>query len=414
MKQFHLLLSFLILLFFISSVSAISSDLKSSYTKGETAIGQISGVILESINNDNVELRRGHVLVPLEYELKKAGENYFIWFTSPLNENNYSLIIKDIVTIINGKTSSLDYVHNFTVVSNVSDYSINPGFISSSKDFEFKIFLNEDQEKSISIDIPSAREFILKPGQNTLKFSISEFNQTGLRKISIGKYIVPVYTIVSQENTSGEKPKLRVEPNSIVSTAYTLDNLTYPFQIINFGDKKIEDIIFEYNKELLSLSQEIKSLDSNSFLEINITIIKEIDEDIKKNGIKENILLKMKDENITLPIFISFTDNKTEANTPYLQNNSIYYCVELNGLVCSAGQTCSGQIRASVEGACCIGKCTLEEQASEGTGKWVGYLVWFLIILLFVYLIRRYKKTKATNEFNKVVNNAEKEFKKLP
>ncbi len=404
-------------IFLIASVSAISSDLKDNYEKGETIIGEISGNIIQAIKPEQVELKRGHVLVPFEYDIKKLGDKYFLWGIAPQNENNYSLVVNNIATIVNGRTEEVDFVHNFSVGGNLTDYNIKPGFILAKEDFGLITELNLDFEKTIDIDLPVSRSINLKPGKNEIKFSVGNFNETGFVKINVGKYSVPAYIIVEKKNNSfveSEKPKLRTEPNAIVSTIYAGDKAVYPFQIINFGDKKIEGLMFEYNKELFSIDKEIVSIEANSAIEINLSFNGKVNEEQKKNGIKEFFYLNINEERFELPIVISFTENKTDVKTPYLQGEKAYYCPELNGTQCLTGEEiCDGNLKTSIDGPCCIGNCVT--QKSEGSKSWIGYIIAFIIIIILIYVFIRYKKTKNTGDgFNKRLAIAEGKMNKLP
>ena len=142
MKKIIVLCAFIFLS--ISSVTAISTDLKSSYEKGETIIIEIKGNILEPITNSQIEFLRGHVAIPLEYESKKLSGKYYLWAIAPQQENNYTLLIKDITTTVAGRTEKIDFVQNFSVSQNSTDYFVKPGIVLAQKDFSIDIYLNED------------------------------------------------------------------------------------------------------------------------------------------------------------------------------------------------------------------------------------------------------------------------------
>lgn len=192
-REMHSALLITMVICSLSLVSAISTNLEDSYAPGETIITEILGNILEPITNANVELRREHILVPFDYEVKKLGDKYYLWMTSPTQQINYTLKIKDITTYVSGNIRKIDYEKNFSVSGNLSDYSIKPGVILAEKDFEIKVQLNEDNEKSIALKFIEEKTFVLKPGENIIKFSITGINESGLFNLSLGKYNVPVY-----------------------------------------------------------------------------------------------------------------------------------------------------------------------------------------------------------------------------
>ncbi|MEM4259504.1 MAG: hypothetical protein QXS38_01960 [Candidatus Pacearchaeota archaeon] len=202
MRRVRCLILIAIMICSIHAVSAISTTIKDSYAQGETIIAEISGDILEPISSSNVEFRRGHILVPFDFELSKIGEKYYLWAITPESEMNYSIVIKDITTFVLGKIQRIDYQKNFSVSGNLSDYSVKPGFISTGKDFEIEVRLNEDSEKKINIEFLGEKEIILKPGLNILKFYIYNVNKTGFYNLTIGKYVLPTYIKV---NETGER-----------------------------------------------------------------------------------------------------------------------------------------------------------------------------------------------------------------
>ncbi|MEM4271297.1 MAG: hypothetical protein QXO70_04360 [Candidatus Pacearchaeota archaeon] len=191
MKKIILLSAVFLLM---SNVLAISIDMEETYLPRQTVIKKISGEILDVLTRENLEFRRGHVKIPLESDLKRIGEDYYIWFITPTLENNYTLVIKDIAITTGGFVKRVDYERNFTVKGNMS-YSIKPGFVYTSNDFEIIVQVYEDNKKTITTNFleEKAQDFILKPGENILKFSIKNVNETGLYNITIGDYNVPAY-----------------------------------------------------------------------------------------------------------------------------------------------------------------------------------------------------------------------------
>ena len=411
---------FLCALLFLNSVSAISTTLKESYEKGETIIAEISGNIIEPITASQVEFKRGHVAVPFKYDFKKLGERYFLWAITPENENNYTLIIKDIVTTLSGKTETINFEQNFSVKGNLTDYSIKPGFISTKTDFSISIKLNEDAEKPITINFPSTRDVILKPGENNLLFSISDFPAKGITDINIGKYLFHAYIAQTKENETNiplpEEIILITNPSIILSTVLANDKKIYPFQIVNIGKEKAENILIEYNEELFSIERADNiMLEPQTAIELNLTFIGEINDETKQKGIKDVIYIHAENASLELPIYINFTEKKEERDTPYLKNyTKLDYCTNLDGRVCTAGEVCNGEIKTSFDGACCLAAC-VKQKEEETSNSWIGWLIAGIVVIVIIYAYLRYKKTKGANGFNKRVSIAEEKLnKKLP
>lgn len=391
----------LIFIFLIGLVNAISTNLKQTYEQGETIITEISGNILNSIDSNNVEFRRGHVLIPLEYDFKKLGNKYFLWATAPQNENNYSLVIKDIITNIAGRTEEIDFEQNFSVSGNLTDYFIIPGFIIAKEDFSVDIELNNDFEKTINVDFPSLREIILKPGKNKIDFSIVDVNETKLFQIAIGKYSFLAYIIskpkeVVNGNDNSEKIVLEFNPKIIESVILLGEKAVYPFQIINLGNQSVSGIRLGYNGRMFTISplEYDINLDSKGAIELNLSFIGNVDDRTKEKGIREIISINFENYSLEMPVFINFTEKKEEVKTPYLNNyTEIKYCSELKGIICTAGEICDAGVKISLEGACCIGKC--KEPESGNSKSWIGYLIAGVLLILIIYIFLRYRKTKS-------------------
>lgn len=396
--------------FLACGVSAISSDLKAEYERGETIIAEINGNILEQISKEQVEFRRGHIAIPLEYDLRKLGEKYFLWAIAPNSENNYTIVIKDIVTSVSGNVEEIDFEQGFSVIGNSTDYFIKPGFVYASNDFSIDVFLNEDFDKTISVDFPSAREITLSSGNNKIEFSISSVNETGFRKINVGKYAVPLYVIAGNEVIDDGEITLRINPISIVSVVLIEETINYPFTIVNFGDDDISGVRIDYNKELFNIDApeniEIKSKEAVSF---NISLIEGAG--IEGNEINETIYIRVEDFVLELPVRISFTANESEVETPYLEEDEVlYYCSELNGVVCLGGEICDSEEKTSIDGACCVGKCAEEKKKSRAWISWVIVLV-ILIGIIFIFLKYRKSKGRGGKEgFAKRVKEAEEKM----
>ncbi len=396
----------LLLIIAIPSVIAISTDMRSAYSQGETLIITISGNFLEPISNENIAFMHGHVQVPFEYDLKKIEGNYYLWAIAPAAEDNYTLLIRGITTAVLGKIEKIDFMQNFSTLENLTDYSIKPGAIYASNDFEITINLNTDDKKDISINFPSQREVSLSPGENKIKFNIQDFNDSGFITISLGKYNIPAFII---KNNSGTElaPPFRFVPRTISSTTLREENKQYPFSIINNGPEGIEALHFEYNTDLFSISPEEASLKADETAYFNLSI-----KDTSQN-IDENIFVIFNNISIALPVKINFTDNTSEVKTPYLESgynpNKEFYCGELSGKLCSAGDVCSVATIVAKDGNCCTGTCSIKKESSGLS--WLGYLIGAFVLIGLIYLGLRYYSVKAPkNPLDKKVAQAERKL----
>ncbi len=188
----------------IGSASALSTDLKDSYQRGENIIVKISGNILEPIFPEQVEfLRAGHIRVPLEMDVKRLGDDYYIWAIAPnpSEETNYSLSIEGVVTTVEGVVTEVDYLDDFSVGGELVDYSINPGFVFALDDFSVGIFSYLDEDNTIEV---GGKSLVLKPGDNSIDFSVKDFSGAQLNFIQIGDYSMPAY-VIGERTTSLNK-----------------------------------------------------------------------------------------------------------------------------------------------------------------------------------------------------------------
>lgn len=413
-KRLIILICIIFVLFFVGNGMAISSDLKSSYSPGETAIVKLSGSILEPIMPEQVEFKRNNVRVPFDYDIKRLGDDYYLWFILPLNESqkNYTLYIYDIATTVLGFTQEIDFVQNFSIAGNISDYTIKPGFVFTLSDFKVDATLNTDNPINIEIKFLENYGFTLKPGKNTLPFSIKDIKNTEFRLIKIGNYNLPAYIIRNQSSIMKKNNSIDVEPVKIDSIRLINEkDIIYSFRISNFGQNTIEDIYLEYDDDFFSVTPS-KKMDIAPEDKINYSIkIK----NTKKN-ISESIFIKSDKNNISfeLPVNLLFVKNLSKINqsiiTEHVKNGTTLSCYEIGGTVCSANEQCLGDIVSSIDGACCTDLCT-ESNGGGSSSAWVGYLIAILVAAGLVYLYIRYKKVKPDK--NPIEKNID-EFKKIP
>jgi len=398
MKTKILLLSFFILIGLVSISSAISTDIKETYLPGETAIIEISGNILEPIPFDNVEFRRGHVLVPFDYDIKKLDDKYYLWAVMPNTENNYTLIIKDITSTFAGNVEKTDYEKNFSVRGNLTDYSIKPGFVIAREDFEITAKLNEDFDKTITVNFLKEQEILLKPGENKLNFPIDDVNETGIIKIQIGKYSVPAYIILNKTQTKTAGNIIEFTPKYI---RRDYDVGTYQISLKNTAQEKL-DVAISLNKNVFSSIPDINdviSLAKGETFYFNLSL-----KDKTSRYVIEKIYASAKNFSASLPIEINLIKDK--ENITFVNasaSEGLYYCAELAGTLCSSSEICNGKTEVSKDGLCCIGKCSVKE--TKSSSGWIGWLILILVLAAVFFLYKKYKKVKPESN---IIKQAEK------
>jgi len=375
---------------------AISTDMKVTYMPGETAIFTIQGNILEPIFNVDLKfLRDGHIEVPFDYDIKKINGKYYVYMVMPNNikenvSSDYTFLIKDLATTVNGQNQKIDFMQNFSVSGELIDYSITPGIVSSSDNFEIEVTLNGDLDKSIEVSLPFQREILLKPGKNTIRFDISDVSG-GFYEISVGDYVLPVSII---KETKGQIFPFKFSPFEIESTILRGTDRAYPFDLIYTGEgNAIAD--FSYNSQIFDITPAFPEFfEPGKLYEFSLNV--------KNPGkdIDEVIILDYGGDSFNFPVRILYTENESIIGTPYLDNNPNnkieHFCSELKGNECSSSQICSGDVVSTKDiEKCCLATCS---ETSSTSYSWVGYLIGFVLLLILGFVGLRYFKSKKQGD----------------
>lgn len=380
---------FCIVIGLMTSVSALSLDAKTEYQPRETLIAEIQGTVLEPITADKIELvRNGYLQVPVEYGIQKLGEQYFIYMVMPQASNNYTLIIHNVSTTLNGQTTSLDIRHNLTVNGSTIPYFIKPGFALLANKTTFTLTVTGDQSIPVRVGGPIDRNYTLRSGDNSIV--VENIFPPGFNRLQIGAYTIPIYAL-SQESILNRK--ITFFPHSIEAVMLRGRENTIPFRIVNDFDAPLTDIVIIYDDSFFSVSpSKIAVLKANESLDINLTIKS------KSASFSDRIFIEYGDENYELPIRIDYTERNDSVMIPYLNNYSQgqgKYCSELKGAFCSTGYSCTGQLIAARDGTCCVGVCNAP---SETSYAWAGYLIGLIIAIVLIIIGARYLKTKRSGK----------------
>src|SRR3989339_338824 len=372
------------LLFVSSYVSAITSTLGTNYQPGETAIVELSGSILEPIAFENVMIKRNNVIMAQDYDVKKLGEKYYIWFSAPRDAGNYTLWVKNLKTTVNGMPSVIDFSQNFTVSGSFIDYSVSPGFIMTGSNFQMNVKLYGDNDLPIDVDFPYQREVLLRPGDNVVDFDVSSINGSKFSTLHLGVYALPIYIL---KNLSIESPEVTFSPLSVSRIILVSEKLPV-YNIIsvkNLGMNELKDVYFEYDNSSIYINSSKFNIRGNETLEFNLSIIKGVD-------FSTNVYLRAGNYSFDFPIGVVFEKRNTGENQT--GGSNLYRCSELRGKICTASEVCSAALETSLDGPCCTGECTAAEPASSGY-SWIGYLVVVIVLVLGGYVYMNYRKAKG-------------------
>ena len=177
--------------------------MKSSYDQGETIIAKVSGNFLNSVQESNIYFYRGHVRIPMSYDLAKIGDEYYIKASLiGKTQNNYSVVIKNIQYYQAGIISTQDIISNFVITNKTADFSIDKGFVITQGPFAIKAQNLKSTSISVSIDsFPGVNALSsLNIGGNIIKnidFNTSSLTKTTQDFIKISTnnlvYEIPVF-----------------------------------------------------------------------------------------------------------------------------------------------------------------------------------------------------------------------------
>ena len=356
---------FLILAFFIvPSVFAVSIDIKQNYQPRETLISKISGNFLESIEPENIFFYSGRLLVPMEYDIKKMGNSFYLYAILPNKERNYTLLLKGAHYFEAGQDKRQDFRLNFSVSGSIADFTIKPGLIISDKDFSITAESNNnDTEVSVSYSTFSSKtqvsagtsEKILIPLMPSEEISFVELKSSSM------SYKVPVKSLA------------KVSAKKLISFSKSFYNFTlfrgsetsHKLYIINEGTEEIKDIKITLSKELALEPLNISSIKPGSFAELSLALIPSEEETIKllasAEGASANAIIQI--NLIIIPV-----ENLTQEEIPE------HLCREL-GDICSENEVCTTREIETLDTPHCCG-------GVNSCHKKTSFFTIFIIILI--------------------------------
>lgn len=191
-------------------------DMNQEYSQGETIIAKVSGSFIDPLLEENVFFYRSYVRIPMDYDVIKIGNNYYIKVSLiGKSENNYSIQIKNVRYYDSGLLSTKTVIKNFTINNSTADFAIDPGFVSSSNDFYIKLQNLKDASLDINIKgftgISNQNSVILGPSETYfLNFQINPLTTLTLGVIELNsgnlKYSIPTYLIYVPIPPAPEQP----------------------------------------------------------------------------------------------------------------------------------------------------------------------------------------------------------------
>src|SRR3990167_4343323 len=224
---------FILMLIMLPGIYA-SLGLKENYQPEETIIGSIEDSVVSQIYLNQIEFLRGHIRIPVEYDIVRLDDKYYFWILAPRTE--------------------VSYISNIHVAGESINYNVKPGAVIALKDFELEINMNKKSGEEISTSLESYERIYLRPGKNILAVKIADI-VNGKSILQIGQYKIPVYSAAGLKKTSmGEvKQGISFYPGEILEEVNLTDKKVYNISIKNLKNETIYDISFNYSKELFDI-----------------------------------------------------------------------------------------------------------------------------------------------------------------
>ncbi len=406
---------FLFAIFLLASVSALSITLPENVNQGSTIIVTLQGNILNPIAKSDVGFFEGHVQIPLDYDIEKIEDTYYIYALVPYSEKLYTLKINDVYFKENNAFKTADLEANFSSSNLTADFNVNPGFIITRENsFQLDLYNNLNSNLDITYTLGNTEGSKTIPLQETSKLNIdtSKIKGTSLNHLIISsqntQYDISVYVIRNQTFIQVEKndsnnsiieflegPNLQFSIDKIDETLKIGEGYEYPLVLENQGDEDSGEITLKVSDELIDfVSLEISSIENlppNAKQEIKFSIFTKIPINLEGGILAESS--KSSDE---LKIVLFAEENVEPVSS--IKSKSL--CKDLNGTICLLSQTCSGKSVPSSDNIFCCTNGVCQNPGNQTTGEGnnsntVSIIIVVVALLIILGLIFwRLKKTR--------------------
>ena len=382
-------------------ISAIEFDMKSEFDQQETLFAKISGNFVEPILEENIFFYLRHERISIKPNLAKIQNEYYIYAQLPQTTNNYSMVIEDAEYTHQGKIIEEDIVRNFTISGNLTDFSIDKGFVSTNKDFFIEVKNLQDSKLDIDLVLDDYSEKInLNSGQSK-KINFKVDDKTEFTKIELSslntRYEIPLYIYGGE--SSSIKNNLRFEPaelNISLATGSDSEAIVY---LSNIGDIFLTNIsisISDSLKDYISIStQEIEELEEDKSVKIEMDIIPSDEARFVQGTLKAEVNGSF----FYVDIYLNFIEDyiPIEEDSEVLDE-----CAKLVGVICRDSEECSGSIELIGDEVCCLGICE-ETESSSSSGKIIGWIIVIVILGVVVwFFLKKYRAPKKDIDLEKV------------
>lgn len=391
---------FLAIFLIFPLVSAVDFEINSEFDQGETLLAKISGNFIEPLTENNVFFYRGHVGIPVVYDIVEMDDEFYLYgLLTGKDSGNYSVALEDVKYMKGAEISEEDIVKNFTITENTALFSVNPGFVETFEDFSIEI--QNLQESKITVEVTAGLDSIvgnsteLKSGEiKDIEFDLIEDSPPTTEKVIFTSgnltYEIPVFITTSTTREDKKERKFRFELSVFDVSMATDSDAKIIIYLQNTGEADLTDIFISISPLLepyISLStDEIDDLESNTSEKIELFLLSDVEEVIIEGeitAITENISTS---STIILNFIKDFIPLDEDAKS---EVRSTLTCSEEGGTICAENEECSEDIIYTKDDVCCLATC--EEIKTSSTGKIVGWLIIIAIIgFLFWFFKTKY------------------------
>lgn len=391
----------LILLLILPLATAVEFDVEETYKQGETMIVKASGNFIDPILKENVIFKRGHVKIPLIYDVLRIDEEFYIYAVLPEEQNNYSVSIEDVPYKRGSEVLDDTITREFkTSANSTADFNVKPGVVIANDAFSLEVQNLKDSKIAITTTTNVEEKIItLKSGDiEKIDFLIEDFTEPTLEKIvleSAGmKYEVPL-SVFLNFTTEPVNKEFRFDPSSVDLEMATNDNSTRVLYLYNIGNKDIENITLSVSGDVapyVSFQETIEELEEDSSVRVDLVFTSDEDERTLTGEIRADA----DGFYAYAPLSVKFIPGFIPAGEegPETLDDT---CENLGGKICATGVECQdNDIVYATDGICCMSSC---KQTKEVKFNW-KIIGWVLVIVAVVFVIwfyfAKYRKTQAS------------------
>jgi hypothetical protein len=373
-------------LFLTSFVSSVDIEIKDSVKLGENFIVKISGVFLNSIQENQVKFyRQGYMPTEMgSIDIKEIEGDYYFYLEIPLEKTseNYTIVIEDVKYKSGRDTIEGDISASFTITEQMAPFSISPPLIIATGEYEVEV--QNLLDKSITIDL----ERKVKPTE-----PVEEDNSTNETSENDEGFFDIFFNLFSSDNSTEETNSTPITGQAVTDAPITLKS--GEIKTLTFlapkekGFEKLE-LYYDYegyaalvyNPEgekivIIDDDEEEKEIINQSENETNQTI----NETIEFNETQEEVNhtnIEVKDDGT----IINKTSNETIGSTQRT-------CSQNNGVICKKNaEVCLNNEKVkSSNGYCCLSECI--EVKKTSTGKIIGWIIIGALALFLAWFFKQ-------------------------